>query len=283
MPQIIGVTGGSGSGKTTFSQKLLTILQDSQQRVCMISSDWFYRTRPTNMPDYNYDNPVAFDFTTLIQALETNTATLLPTYDYVNHCQIPPHVRFDPTQWEVVIIEGIMLYNHEALRNLINLRLFVYTDLDVCLARRILRDMKERGRSVDSVISQWFHHVKPGYDEYIFPTMTHADYIFNNTKDSLDANLHNDDRFSKVIQAILGGNPHSPWGETPHSPPGGKPPIAPLHSVTPHSPPHSVTPHSPLYSVTPIAPSIQLPHGSPLSITPLYPVTPIAPSIQLPP
>jgi uridine kinase len=203
MPYIIGITGGSGSGKTTFSKKIKTLIENSQKRVFMISSDWFYRTKPKHVQKYNFDTPLAFDFTSLMVAIKENLTVMLPEYDYVNNARLPDRIEFNPGQYDVVIIEGIMLYNHEELRNLMNLKLFVHTDLDVCLARRLIRDINERGRSLNSVITQWFEYVKPGYEEFIYPTMNHADYVFNNTKESIEENIYNDNKLLKVIEVLL--------------------------------------------------------------------------------
>jgi len=203
MQHIISVTGGSGSGKTTLTNKLHSILKQNGKRVYFISGDWFYRTKPKNVTIYNFDNPNAFDFTLLIKALKEKKTVMLPGYDYVEHKSVPDQHEFDPTQYDVVIIEGIMLYNNEELRALINSKIFVHTDLDVCLARRILRDISERGRTVDSVIKQWFEFVKPGYEDFIFPTMVHADYIFNNTKESIEENIYKDKKFQNIIDVLL--------------------------------------------------------------------------------
>ena len=138
-----------------------------------------------------------------VDAIKSNKSVMLPGYDFFNHTRIPNHTAFDPNNYDVIIIEGIMLYNHAELQSIIKTKIFVHTDLDVCLARRILRDLGERGRDVNSVINQWFKFVKPGYEEYIYPTMIHADYIFNNTKESIEENIHNDHKLLKIIEILL--------------------------------------------------------------------------------
>ena len=199
----MGVTGGSGSGKTTFSKRIRVMLEKNGKRVFTISSDWFYKTKPPHVENYNFDTPTAFDFGQLVESIKTNKAVMLPGYDYVNHVRIPDQTPFNPNDYDVIIIEGIMLYNHEELREIIKSKIFVHTDLDVCLARRMLRDIDERGRTVKSVIAQWFEFVKPGYEDYIYPTMIHADYIFNNTKDSIEENIYNDQKLLKIIEILL--------------------------------------------------------------------------------
>lgn len=201
MVHIIGITGLSGSGKSTFCQELVNKLSDNGFSVCFISTDWFYKNKPANVTRYNFDIPTAFDLQPLIKAISNNVQTTLPGYDYVEHVSVPNSHIYNPNV-DYIIIEGIMLFNDDILRPLLNTKIFVYTDLDVCLARRILRDIKERGRTVESVISQWFDTVKPGYDDFIFPTMKCADYIFNNTHDSIKHNLCHDDQMTRLFQTL---------------------------------------------------------------------------------
>jgi uridine kinase len=201
MVHLIGITGGSGSGKSTFCRKIKERLTLDGFTVCFISSDWFYKTKPEGVTEYNYDTPTAFDFTPLIEAIKSNKITPLPSYDYINHRSIANSNTFDPNA-DFIIIEGIMLYNIEEFRKLIDTKIFVHTDLDACLARRILRDISERGRTVQSVITQWFKEVKKGYEEFIFPTMKYADYIFNNTEDSIDQNIYHDDKLSLLFDKL---------------------------------------------------------------------------------
>lgn len=201
MVYIIGINGCSGSGKTSFCRKFVDKLKQDGFSVCFISSDWFYRSESSTEQIINYDTPSAFDFQPLISAIERNQKTMIPGYDYVNHCSIVDSNVYDPTA-DFIIIEGIMLYSDVALRNLINTKIFVHTDLDACLARRILRDIKERGRTVQTVISQWFDTVKPGYEEFIYPTMKYADYIFDNTKESIDNNIHQDNKLTKLFENL---------------------------------------------------------------------------------
>jgi uridine kinase len=201
MVHIIGICGQSSSGKTTFMTKFVEKLVNDGYKVGFLSGDWFYKTKPANVTDYNYDTPSAFDFQPLITAISGNKVVSLPEYDYVHHCSIPNVHTYDPAV-DFVVVEGIMLYNDETLRHLINTKIFVHTDLDACLARRILRDIKERGRSVEGVIKQWFETVKPGYEDFIYPTMKYADYIFNNTKDSICQNICRDDKLSRLFESL---------------------------------------------------------------------------------
>jgi uridine kinase len=199
MVHIIGITGASGSGKSAFCRSLIQQLTNSGRKITYLSTDWFYKNLTDSSP--NYDTPLAFDFEVLINALRNGQKTMLPSYDYVNHCRIEGQHQFDPNV-DFLIIEGIMLFNDEILRHLINTKIFVHTDLDACLARRILRDMRERGRTVQSVITQWFATVKPGYDEFIYPTMKYADFIFDNTKENIEYNILHDNQLSHLYQTL---------------------------------------------------------------------------------
>jgi uridine kinase len=201
MVHIIGISGQSGSGKTSFCRKVIEKLRQDNFSVCIITTDWFYKTTPSNSTQYNYDNPSAFDFQPLIDAIINGKRTKLPSYDYVHQCSIADVNTYDPDV-DFLVLEGIMLYNDEMLRKLINTKIFVHTDLDACLARRILRDIKDRGRTVQSVINQWFETVKPGYEAFIYPTMKYADYIFNNTKDSIDQNIRQDTKFLTLFEKL---------------------------------------------------------------------------------
>ncbi len=189
MRHIIGITGCSGSGKTLLSTQLKSILENKHKKVFRISTDWFYKTKTIDMESYNFDIPTAFDFSKLINSIKNKETIMLPEYDYINHISIDNHLKFDPNNYDIIIIEGIMLFDNEIMRDIINTKIFVHTDLDVCLARRILRDTAERGRSVPLIIKQWFEFVKPGYINYIDPTIIFADYIFNNTEEIIEENI----------------------------------------------------------------------------------------------
>lgn len=201
MVHIVGINGCSGSGKTSFCRKFVEKLQQDNFSVCFISSDWFYRTTREDPLTYNFDVLAAFDFQSLIDAIKGKKKVRLPNYDYVHHCSIPNVNEYNPNV-DFVIIEGIMLYNEPELRQLIDTKIFVHTDLDACLARRILRDLKERGGTVQSVITQWFNTVKPGYELFIEPTMKYCDYIFDNTKENIDHNIFQDTRLIQLFEKL---------------------------------------------------------------------------------
>lgn len=180
---VIGITGGSASGKTSFANRILEMLPN--QRVVIVSQDNFYRgLRPEEQDraaDFNFDHPDAFDWKLMHQILadlRNRKRVDIPTYDYVTHTR--SEVTHQLWNYDVVIFEGILtFYQHpeHCLIPLMDLKIFVETDSDTRLARRVLRDTKSRGRTVDSVLAQYERFVKPAYDTYIAPLRKKADVI----------------------------------------------------------------------------------------------------------
>jgi uridine kinase len=184
-PFVIGVCGGTASGKTTVCDLIVQDLAD--QRVCVVSQDSFYRALTeeekelANAGDYNFDHPDAFDWECLRATVEKMLAARpgdvveIPVYDFATHSRLPEtrvvHVG------DVVILEGIMIFYDTGLRALLNMLIFVDTDDDLRLARRIRRDVADRGRTVEGVLDQYARHVKPSFDEFILPTKKYADVI----------------------------------------------------------------------------------------------------------
>ena len=166
-PFLIGVSGGSASGKTSLCNLLHSSI--GATNCSMISVDSFYKNlTPTELSDvsnYNFDHPNAFDFgelLTAIQKLENNESVDIPIYDYVNYKRTGDTIRVDPTK--VIIVEGIMSMYDQEVRNMFNLKIFVHTDDDERLARRILRDTQTRGRELVSIIQWYRRFVKPAFD-----------------------------------------------------------------------------------------------------------------------
>ena len=157
---IIGIAGGTGSGKTTLTQHLKDHFGEN---VSVVYHDNYYKAHP-NMPyeercKLNYDHPDAFDTDLMVEDLKTLCAGQTihcPVYDYTIHNRSKDTVEVRPTK--VVIVEGILIFHPKELRDLMDIKIFVDTDADVRILRRILRDVKERGRSLDSVISQYFEY-----------------------------------------------------------------------------------------------------------------------------
>ncbi|OMJ78914.1 hypothetical protein SteCoe_21184 [Stentor coeruleus] len=179
-PFLIGVTGGSASGKTSLS----TAIHDSLGTIdsSMISVDSFYKDLTEDelqhVSDYNFDHPNAFSFTELLSALQklqNNEVVEIPVYDYVRYKRTGETISVKPTK--IIIVEGIMALYDKEVRDMFNLKIFVYTDDDERLARRILRDTQIRGRDIVSIISWYRRFVKPAFDEFISPVMKYADLI----------------------------------------------------------------------------------------------------------
>lgn len=179
-PLIIGVTGGSGSGKTTVCQTIIQKL--NSKNVQYISMDSFYKHNTAielqSIQTINFDHPKQFDWQLFIQCITDITysrSTVVPHYSFITH------QRTDDTTLiygaDVILIDGLFtLYNYD-IRKLLDLCIYVDTEPDICLARRIRRDINERGRTLDSVLDQYFSTVKPGYDSYIVTTKQYADII----------------------------------------------------------------------------------------------------------
>ena len=179
-PIIIGVTGGSGSGKTTVSRAIYNELKGKDIQI--ITQDTYYNDQADMTMEerkkVNYDHPLAFDTDLLIEqlaALRNNQAIEMPVYDYKKYTRTNKTVHVEPT--EIIILEGILILDDERLRDLMDIKVYVDTDDDIRLIRRIKRDMNERGRSLDSVINQYLATVKPMFHQFIEPTKRYADLI----------------------------------------------------------------------------------------------------------
>lgn len=179
-PVIIGVTGGSGSGKTTVSRAIFEQLHGHS--LLMLQEDSYYNDQ-SDMPfeeriKTNYDHPNAFDTELLVKQLKglLDWKTIeKPIYDYTEHTRSSEVEKVEPK--EVIILEGILVLNDPALRDLMDIKIFVDTDDDIRIIRRIQRDIEERGRSLQSVIDQYKSTVKPMYHQFIEPTKRYADII----------------------------------------------------------------------------------------------------------
>ena len=179
-PIIIGVTGGSGSGKTSVSRAIFNHFPNHS--IMMLEQDSYYKDQ-SNLSfeerlNTNYDHPFAFDTDLLIEHLQKLLAYETiekPVYDYVAHTRSEATIIQEPK--EVIILEGILILEDERLRDLMDIKLYVDTDDDIRIIRRIKRDMEERGRTLDSVIEQSLTVVKPMYHQFIEPTKRYADVI----------------------------------------------------------------------------------------------------------
>eukprot|EP01124_Arcella_intermedia_P029173 TRINITY_DN60_c0_g1_i1.p1 TRINITY_DN60_c0_g1~~TRINITY_DN60_c0_g1_i1.p1 ORF type:complete len:266 (-),score=55.37 TRINITY_DN60_c0_g1_i1:89-886(-) len=182
-PFLIGVCGGTASGKTTVCDIITQKLDD--QRVATISLDSFYRNLTpeelTNVANHNFDHPDAFDWellTSTLEALYRGKTVSIPTYDFTTHSRLPQvsHTIHGSIS-DIVIVEGILLFHPKEVVDLLDMKLFVDTDADTRLARRVRRDIADRGRSLESILKQYEKFVKPSFDEFILPTKKYADVI----------------------------------------------------------------------------------------------------------
>lgn len=179
-PMVIGVTGGSGSGKTTVSQDIIKRL--AGESVVMIPQDAYYHDQSDKNMDErrmtNYDHPDSLDNELLIsqlkQLLERKTIEQ-PVYDYTNHTRSTKKVTIQPA--DVIILEGVLLFTEAKLRDLLDIKIYVDTDDDLRFIRRMQRDIVERGRTVDTVVNQYLETVKPMYHQFVEPTKRYADII----------------------------------------------------------------------------------------------------------
>jgi len=176
--KVIGICGGSGSGKTTIVRKISELVSD----FVFIPQDSYYKSAEfisnANITAFNFDHPDAFDNQLIIEhlsALKRGESIDLPTYDFVHHRRTEEVVRLAPKK--VVIFEGIMVFTNKAVRELIDLKIFVDTPDDIRFIRRLIRDIKERGRTLDSVVEQYMNVVRPGHYQFIEPTKAYADII----------------------------------------------------------------------------------------------------------
>lgn len=176
---VIGVAGGTGSGKTTLVNRLK---EEFNNEVATISHDYYYKSNE-HLPleerkKLNYDHPNAFDTELMIshiKSLKNGQSINRPSYSFVEHTRTNETVHIMPTK--VIIVEGILIFENKELLDLMDIKIFVDTDADVRLIRRLLRDVKERGRDLDSVINQYLTTVKPMHEEFVEPSKKNADVI----------------------------------------------------------------------------------------------------------
>ena len=176
---IIGIAGGTGSGKTTLTNR---IKERFGEDVTVVYHDNYYKRHDEMTYEerclLNYDHPDAFDTDLMIEhikCLRQGEAVQCPVYDFTVHNRSDRFVEIRPTK--VILVEGILIFENQELRDLMDIKVFVDTDADVRILRRILRDVKERGRSLDSVESQYLNTVKPMHEQFVEPSKRSADII----------------------------------------------------------------------------------------------------------
>lgn len=183
-PYIIGVAGGSGSGKSTFAQRIKEAFPD---QVSLISCDNYYLPHDEltleERANLNYDAPYALEFDLMVrhlEALKNGQTAQCPVYDFTRHTRSSAVTEIQPRP--IILIDGILIFHDPDLRDCMDLKIYVETDADERILRRARRDMRERGRDLDSVIHQYLSTVKPMHNTYVEPTKVYADIILNGGK-----------------------------------------------------------------------------------------------------
>jgi len=182
---IIGIAGGTGCGKTTVVNKIINELPEGE--VGVISQDSYYKDTSHLSYDerikINFDHPRSIDFELLVdhlKALKINTPVNQPVYSFVKHNRTGDTILTHPRK--VMIVEGILIFTNSELREMFDIKLFVHADTDERLIRRLKRDISERGRDLDEVLSRYQTTLKPMHDQFIEPMKEYADMIIPNNK-----------------------------------------------------------------------------------------------------
>ncbi len=204
-PYVIGIAGGSGSGKSTFAERLKAAFPNE---VSLISCDNYYLPHDElpleERAHLNYDAPEALEFDLMVRhlkELKNGQTALCPVYDFTQHNRSNATVKILPRP--IILIDGILIFHDPELRAQMDLKIYVETDADERILRRARRDITERGRDLDSVINQYLTTVKPMHNTYVNPTKVYADVILNGGK--------NEQAFLLVkaqIEQILGSDNH---------------------------------------------------------------------------
>lgn len=176
---VIGIAGGTGCGKSTMINR---IKEEFSERITIISHDFYYKHHNDVSFEerklINYDHPDAFDTDLMIEhirKLSNGESVERPVYDFTIYNRIDETVRVHPAK--VIIVEGILIFECKELRDLFDIKVFIDTDADVRIIRRIVRDVKERGRTLESVVSQYLTTVKPMHEQFVEPSKKFADII----------------------------------------------------------------------------------------------------------
>lgn len=176
---VIGIAGGTGSGKSTLINRIKEEFSDS---ITMLSHDFYYKQH-NQIPfeerkKLNYDHPDAFDTDLMIEhvkALTEYKPIERPVYDFTIHNRIDETVTVNPAK--VIVVEGILIFENKELRDMCDIKVFIDTDADVRIIRRIVRDVEERGRTLESIVSQYLTTVKPMHEQFVEPSKKYADII----------------------------------------------------------------------------------------------------------
>ena len=197
-PLVIGICGGTGSGKTTITRRVVESLPENYAVV--LSHDWYYKgghaLSVEERAQLNYDHPDSIETSLLVghlQRLRAGEAIERPTYDFATHSRLLEVVRIEPRP--AIIVEGILIFESASLRELMDVKIFVDTDADIRFIRRLKRDVNKRGRTVESVVEQYTTTVRPMHLEFVEPSKRFADVI-------IPEGGHNEVGIDLVIQKI---------------------------------------------------------------------------------
>ena len=178
-PIIIGIAGGTGSGKSTLEDN---IKKEFAHNITIISHDFYYKAHPElpfeERTKLNYDHPDSIETSLLIEhlkELKKGNSIERPEYSFINHQREDKTVTVVPKK--VIIVDGILIFENKELRDLMDIKIFVDTDADIRFIRRLLRDVQERGRTLDSVVTQYCTTVKPMHEQFVEPSKKYADII----------------------------------------------------------------------------------------------------------
>ena len=178
-PVVIGIAGGSGSGKTTFAER---VVKHFEGPISVLCHDYYYKPFADmdleERKKQNYDHPSSFDTELMVEDLKRLKEMKVihrPVYSYEEFTRMKETVPVEPT--DVIVVDGILIFENKELRDLMDIKIFVDTDDDIRFIRRLLRDVVSRGRTVDSVVNQYLRTVKPMHDTFVSPSKKYADII----------------------------------------------------------------------------------------------------------